>query len=117
MKRLLGWLLAGPGALLWIAKTALFLVGASTAPEDFALLPGKFADVAAFIQRQPALAFYLVTSAMVVVGLAIVFRRPNADEAPTNAAAPPATPGVTITSHNQSGGITAHTVNREDRNV
>lgn len=112
MAKIWGWVLIIIGVALDAVKLILFLVGASTAPEDFALLPGKAAEVAAFVARQPAFAFYGAATVMVIVGLLLA--RPRSDK---TVSASSATPSVTINSHNQSGGITAHTVNREDKNV
>ena len=112
-----GWLLATPGALLWLAKTALFIIGASTAPEDFTLLLQKLGGAAAFVQRQPGWEHYLITTAM-ILGFALIVRgRRTSHPDATSVAPSTTTPGPTITSHNQSGGITAHTVNREDKHV
>lgn len=107
MGRIAGWFLFLASSAMEVIKFGLWAVGTSTVVEDVELLPEKVRSVLGFIEQQPAVAFYGFFALMAGVGLWLAIRQPRA----ISEAKQSDTGRGGVTSYNQSGGITAHTVN------
>lgn len=107
MGRIIFLAVSGISFLLQVVKAALFFIGSSTVIEDAVLLPEKARAMMQFIEAQPGLVFYGFFSALGLFCLWLAFRSPGRKTPPTT----PNGGGTSISSHNQSGGVTAHTVN------
>ena len=106
--RIVGWFLFTTSTAISIIKFALWAIGTSTVLDDAVLLPEKGRMMVAFIAGQPALGFYGFFVLIAVLGLWLALRR----AAPHyNRTALGPGQGGGVTSYNQSGGVTAHTVN------
>lgn len=107
LNRIIYFVISGAAFLLQGIKLALFLIGSSTVIEDAQLLPGKVGAVMDFIAAQPAFAFYGFFTCLGLLCLWLAFRPAYSKASPSSSNEG----STTISSHHQSGGVTAHTVN------